>query len=117
MGCDGCDEGYGYGYTAEEHAMRIAPWILRLQAGTDALLRALERLQHARWDATRAISRVLRALEDVSWWHGRLVGELAPLAADPRYAALVHQAGATLQRAGYAMHTARQALAQRGVKR
>jgi hypothetical protein len=57
----------GYGYTAEDHAMRVPAWTMRLQAGVAALQKALRRGDH---------EAVMRASEDVSWWQGRLTGEL-----------------------------------------
>ena len=56
-----------FGLPNEVHAMKLRPWITRLQAGTAALNQALE---------NEAPVQVASGLEDVSFWLGRSIAEV-----------------------------------------
>ena len=55
------------GYTAIEHADKLAAWTLRLRSAVQARSRA---------EAARDADAVRRAEEDVNFWVGRLTGEV-----------------------------------------
>lgn len=56
-----------FGLPTEVHAMKLRPWITRLQAGTAALNKAVD---------NRAPIQVASGLEDVSFWLGRSIAEV-----------------------------------------
>jgi hypothetical protein len=56
-----------FGLPPDTHGMKIKPWLTRLQAGTAALEEAI---------AEKNPQKVVRGLEDVSFWLGRTIAEV-----------------------------------------
>jgi len=77
-----------YGYVARRHARKIHPWIVRLENATDGLQEDL---------GVQDTSEVLESLADVSFWRGRVMGDLLSAGAlspsqDPKLANRVFEA-------------------------
>lgn len=66
------------GLIEADHARKIEPWIVRLRAARDGLREAVQ---------ARDRARVLRQMEDVWFWVGRLTAEVLAVE-DPKYDAL-----------------------------
>lgn len=95
---------YALGYAPEAHAAKLPPWTLRLRTARQGLDTAVRR---------RDRSEVLRNLEDLWFWIGRLTGEAMAAAADPRHAQQAAAAGVELQAAHQVVYRARALLLSR----